>query len=143
MGFRFRRSIRLGKGMRINVSKSGLGLSLGRPGATFSIGPRGARSTLSIPGTGMSWVSQSGHGTTSTSYSTVDQDRWASVGRPGTWCVILGVPMLFVLFPVGLAMIVGGLIWNSLGHKGPENLPEGHESPESGRVVNAGCKMDQ
>ncbi|HAA81123.1 MAG: TPR repeat-containing protein, partial [Caldanaerobacter subterraneus] len=33
MGWRFRRSISLGKGVRINVSKSGIGFSVGKRGA--------------------------------------------------------------------------------------------------------------
>lgn len=59
MGFRFRKSIRLGGGLRLNVSKRGIGLSAGVKGARIGIGPRGVRSTLSLPGTGLSYTTES------------------------------------------------------------------------------------
>ncbi|WP_256201202.1 DUF4236 domain-containing protein [Thermoanaerobacter thermocopriae] len=39
MGWRFRKSISLGKGVRINVSKSGIGFSVGKRGARIGVGP--------------------------------------------------------------------------------------------------------
>jgi uncharacterized protein YraI len=55
MGFRFRRSLRVAPGIRLNLSKSGLSTSLGGRGASLNLGPRGTRTTLGIPGTGLSW----------------------------------------------------------------------------------------
>jgi tetratricopeptide (TPR) repeat protein len=55
MGFRFGKSIRLGKLFRLNISKSGIGLSAGIKGFRVSSGSRGARVTASIPGTGVSF----------------------------------------------------------------------------------------
>ena len=42
MGFFFRKSFRLTRGLRINLSKSGVGLSAGVKGARIGLGPRGA-----------------------------------------------------------------------------------------------------
>jgi hypothetical protein len=55
MGFRFRRSIRLAAGLRINLSKTGSSLSVGRRGATLNFRERGARATVGLPGTGLSY----------------------------------------------------------------------------------------
>ena len=55
MGFRFRKSIKLFPGVRINLSKSGISTSIGRPGATINISERGTRTTVGIPGTGLSY----------------------------------------------------------------------------------------
>ncbi len=55
MGFRFRKSFNLGSGVRVNLSKSGLGMSVGRKGARYSVGPSGRRATFSLPGTGLSY----------------------------------------------------------------------------------------
>jgi Protein of unknown function (DUF4236) len=55
MGLRYRSSIRLARGLRINLSKSGASLSVGRRGATLNLGPRGARATVGLPGTGISY----------------------------------------------------------------------------------------
>lgn len=55
MGIRFGKSIRLGKHVRLNISKGGIGVSAGVRGARISTGPRGTRMSTSIPGTGVSY----------------------------------------------------------------------------------------
>lgn len=55
MGFRFRKSLNLGKHFRINLSKNGVGYSVGTKGVRLSHGADGKdRLTTSIPGTGLS-----------------------------------------------------------------------------------------
>ena len=54
MGWRFRNSIRLMPGVRLNISKSGISTSLGPRGATLNIGKRGTRATVGLPGSGIS-----------------------------------------------------------------------------------------
>ena len=63
MGIRFRRSRNIGGGFRINLSKSGIGWSWGTKGYrhTHTAGGR-KRDTFSIPGTGISYVSEGGSG---------------------------------------------------------------------------------
>ena len=65
MGFRFRKSINIGGGFRINLSKTGIGYSFGVPGLRFTQMANGrTRRTYSIPGTGLSYVEESnGNGT--------------------------------------------------------------------------------
>ncbi len=55
MGFRLQRSIRLGKFVRLNISKSGVGVSAGLGGVTIGAGPRGAYLNVNLPGTGLSY----------------------------------------------------------------------------------------
>jgi hypothetical protein len=50
MGLFFRKSIKLGP-LRINLSKSGIGISFGVPGARVSAGPSG--SSLTVGGKGV------------------------------------------------------------------------------------------
>lgn len=58
MGFRFRKSFGRGP-FRINISKSGIGYSIGTKGVRFTRTAKGTkRATLSIPGTGISYVSE-------------------------------------------------------------------------------------
>lgn len=60
VGLRFRRSIKLGKGIRLNVSKTGLGLSAGVRGARYSVHSSGRTTrSLGIPGSGVGFVSTS------------------------------------------------------------------------------------
>ena len=57
MGLRFRKTISLLPGVRLNVSKSGIGVSAGIPGLRGSINTSGrVTGTASIPGTGVSYV---------------------------------------------------------------------------------------
>ncbi len=61
MGFRFRKSIDILGLFRINFSKSGVGFSWGVPGYRVTKMANGrTRKTISIPGTGISHVSESG-----------------------------------------------------------------------------------
>jgi hypothetical protein len=55
MSWRFRKRITLGKGLRVNLSKSGLSLGLGPHGMNVNLSPRGLRSTVGIPGSGFSY----------------------------------------------------------------------------------------
>ncbi|MDO4896145.1 MAG: DUF4236 domain-containing protein [Moraxella sp.] len=58
MGFRFRKSIKIMPGVRINVSKNGISsISVGKRGATANFGKKGMRGTVGIPGTGLSYSS--------------------------------------------------------------------------------------
>ena len=56
MGLRFRKSINLGP-LRINLSKSGVGFSLGVKGFRIGRSAKGKNTaTVSLPGTGLSYV---------------------------------------------------------------------------------------
>lgn len=50
---RFRKSIKICKGIRVNVSKSGPSLTMGTKGASVSIGSKGTYLNTGIPGTGL------------------------------------------------------------------------------------------
>ena len=54
MGTRFRRSVKICKGVKVNFSKSGASLSLGGRGNSFNFGSKGVKHTLGIPGSGIS-----------------------------------------------------------------------------------------
>ena len=60
MGFRFRRSVRLFPGLRLNASKSGVSMSVGTRGAWYTIGSKGRRRvTVGLPGTGIGYTQTS------------------------------------------------------------------------------------
>ena len=58
MGFRWRKSIKILPGIKLNLSTGGASVSIGPKGAKLNIGSRGARVTTSIPGTGISYSKQ-------------------------------------------------------------------------------------
>jgi len=73
VGFRMRRSMQLMPGVRLNLSKSGIGYSVGVKGFRMSHGADGkVRRTVSLPGTGMSHV------------TVVDDDAPAAAGQAGS-----------------------------------------------------------
>lgn len=56
MGFNFRKSFKIAPGVRLNVGKNGISsVSVGGKGGRVSVGKKGVRSTVSAPGTGLSY----------------------------------------------------------------------------------------
>lgn len=61
MGMKFRKSIKLGGGTKLNLSKSGVGISTGVKGFRVSKNTSGrSRVTASLPGTGLSYTKEYG-----------------------------------------------------------------------------------
>lgn len=57
MGWRFRRTLKILPGVRLNFSKSGVSASLGVRGAHITLGgPTGPRVTVGLPGSGLSYT---------------------------------------------------------------------------------------
>ena len=64
-GFQLQRRITLGKNIWLNISKSGVGVSVGLMGVRVSSGPRGTHLNVDLPGTGLRYRKQL-HSRTST-----------------------------------------------------------------------------
>lgn len=116
MGFRYRKSIRLAPGLRINLSKSGPSLSVGRRGATVNFGPKGTKLTVGIPGTGLSYQTKLGPSTrkrrsTPETYANIEppplkfheSPRLRASTGPGRigWAVAAGAVVVIGLFVQG------------------------------------------
>ena len=65
MAFRFRRSIKIAPGIRVNFGKKGGSLSVGGQGGSLNFGSRGVYSNVGIPGTGLNYRSKIGDNTPS------------------------------------------------------------------------------
>ncbi|UDF02994.1 DUF4236 domain-containing protein [Asticcacaulis sp. AND118] len=64
MGFRFRKSIKIAPGVRINLSKKGVSsTSIGTKGATVNLNEKGAKTTVGVPGSGLSYETKRTGGT--------------------------------------------------------------------------------
>ena len=60
MGFRLRKAPRFAKYLRLNLSKTGVSVSVGKPGTTYnqpiiSTQKRKSRTTIGLPGSGLSY----------------------------------------------------------------------------------------
>lgn len=109
MGLRFRKSIKLGGGARINFSKSGVGFSFGTKGARVTKkSSGGTRSTFSIPGTGISYVKESRNSSGKRAGKNV-MGGYSGMGNTGepkkrkTWLWVLG---WLCIFPLPLTILL-------------------------------------
>ena len=90
--FRFRRSFKIAPGIRWNLGKRSSSISFGGKGFHYTVGgPRGSRTTVGIPGTGLSYTETSGHSSRSPDGNT---------GCAGC----LGQIILFILIVGGISM---------------------------------------
>lgn len=55
--FRFRRSIKIAPGIKINLNKKSTSLTIGRRGIHTTINGSGVRNTIGLPGSGLSYTS--------------------------------------------------------------------------------------
>jgi hypothetical protein len=96
MGFRFRRSIKLFPGVRINLSKTGTSVSIGKPGATINIGHGRTTTTVGVPGTGLSYR-------TSEKNSTESGETPAGSGSSGAfWLIVILLGCVALFMALGL-----------------------------------------
>ena len=148
MGFRFRKSVKIGKGVRLNVGKRSAGVSFGGRRGGVSINSRsGARARVSIPGTGISYSTKLGGGK-KRKVTSSPAARARTPARTSTWTasnvsaeskkpknpfkppkspkiylpcgitmVILGILLLLLLWPLGLAAIGIGIYYITCGPK--------------------------
>lgn len=107
MGLRFRKSISLGKGARINIGKKGLGFSVGTKGARIGIGSRGAYTSAGIPGSGLYSVNYMGKGKKSS--RTLSSAQSVSSGNFWVGLLVIIEIIIFIANPVfGLVLLVIG-----------------------------------
>jgi hypothetical protein len=101
--FRFRRSIKIAPGIRLNVNKRSIGVSAGVRGARASINSNG-RSTRSIgiPGTGLYYRSQTGPRSRSPR-ATFDVDPNSTLGTVLAWIGGIGIVAVVVAIIVAVA----------------------------------------
>jgi hypothetical protein len=98
MGLRFWRRVRIIPGLRMNLSRSGVSLSVGRRGMWYTAGPKGQRATLGLPGTGIFWTEHSKRGS-----SFPNENDGEGGHRLARW---LEWPILIVLGVLGLWFLV-------------------------------------
>jgi len=95
VGWRFRQSLPLLPGVRLNVSKSGLSTSVGRPGATLNFSKRGTRYTVGLPGSGLSYTDHISRGAPRRTF--VERPTSGSSDRAGVALGVIGAIGVFSL----------------------------------------------
>src|SRR5690606_743133 len=93
MGFKFRRRIKIAPGVRVNVSRKGMtSVSLGKPGATANLNTKRVKTTVGIPGSGLSYEISSPISTGRENATSASGASWGS----GCLLAILGLAAIFV-----------------------------------------------
>lgn len=92
MGFRFRKSVKLFPGLRLNLSKSGTSWTFGGPGASVNINDDKIRGTVGIPGSGLSYTEE-----TKLADGQSQQQIASGIGVGAVLGVIASVLLLFML----------------------------------------------
>jgi len=134
MGLRIRKSIKLGKYARINLSKSGVSVSGGIRGARVSINNKGVvRKSVGIPGSGIYYQDQhkiSGGRknkttTTATNCNVIQSDTTPRKTLKKINLIRMGVISLalciFHLAPMGIGIFMFCLAWNYSVNKNNKN----------------------
>lgn len=105
MGLRFRKSIKIGNGAKLNIGKKSIGMSVGGKGARYTVNSSGRRTkSVGIPGTGLSYVSTSG-GRKSSSHSS--RGRKTSGTSKGGCLLIIIIFCAISVIVYGIAHLFG------------------------------------
>lgn len=118
MGFRFRKSINLLPGVKLNLNKKSTSVTLGGKGfhKTFSSTGRNTTS-VGIPGTGLSYTTTSGtnkkNTTSSNKASNTTQNSASNSSKKEPWYMsTMGIIiLLFIFFPIGLYFLFKKVNW--------------------------------
>ena len=103
MGLRFRKSIKLAPGVKLNLNKKSTGITIGGKGAHYTVNSRGKKTaSVGIPGTGLSYSTSTGgeNGKSTKSYSS--KTTASSNNNNGSGCG----GCLLVFFGICLAIAV-------------------------------------
>lgn len=135
MARRFRKSIKIAKEVRLNLSKSEVGVSVGGKAFRVGVDPRGAYTSTSIPGTGLyniEYFGQKGRERASAQVRpAAEPQAWgnglppemaASPTSTGLGCLVFtaSVVLLFIWWPLGLAGLAGLALWAGKSGRTPE-----------------------
>lgn len=107
MGLNFRKSINLGKGFKLNIGKSSIGISGGVKGARVSMNSKGRKTaTFSLPGTGLSYsinLNNLFKGKTSKKKTSGDNENDNAEGTTININLVLVLIIIVLLAVIGIA----------------------------------------
>lgn len=128
MGFRFRKSIRLAKGVNLNIGSKSAGISIGGKGARIGINSkRGMYTSAGIPGTGIYSINYLGKSSSSTKESsnnsienniTLPQELQDNFSFGCAWSFLSLI--LLTIPPLGILSILGQIITFNINKNKPK-----------------------
>lgn len=123
MGLRIRKSIKLGKHLRLNLSKSGVSVSGGIKGARVSLNSKGTiRKSVGVPGTGIYFQDQH---KINTNVNRIEKVKTKKVYTPSNSKKVRLIPAFIICAVlsgltngIGMLIFIGCLIYNNGVNKG-------------------------
>ncbi len=96
MGWRFRRSVKIAPGIRLNVGSRSASVRFGPKGLGYTVGTKGSRVSASIPGTGISYSQKLPSAQPSRLYAVPSFPNGNNQARPSrtgaiVWLLLIGV----------------------------------------------------
>jgi uncharacterized protein DUF4236 len=125
MGFRFRRSVKILPGIRLNFGKRGVSTSIGVRGAHVTFGATGTRTTVGLPGSGLSYTHLDKPHRETRTLAAPEEIPPGSASRGRLW---------IVLIVVAVVVAIGRLTAPS--PPPPPPLPRQAQPPTTAQVVN-------
>lgn len=115
MGFRFRKSIKILPGVKLNLGSKGVSsVTVGKRGASVTVGKKGTRATVGIPGTGLSYSEQISGGRKSAAPPPAPKQRTIGTGT-GFLIIILFIIGIVVFANANAQTLEGRVIGISDG----------------------------
>lgn len=101
MAMRFRRSVKVAPGVKVNLNKKSMGVTVGTKGAHYSVNSSGTKtSSVGIPGTGVSYVNSSGK-KSQNSGGSAEAPLWPKY----TYIILLILAILLAIFSIALLFV--------------------------------------
>lgn len=124
MGFRFRKSIKIAPGVKLNLNKKSAGITFGGKGVHYTVNSNG-KSTCSVgvPGTGLYYSSTSGGGSGSGGNSSGGGNNYGNnynapqgpmYQPPKKNYTLITILLLIFFFPLGLYFMWAKTSWNKV-----------------------------
>ena len=102
MAMRFRRSTKIAPGVKVNLSKKNVGVTVGSKGAHYSVNTSGKKTTtVGVPGTGVSFVDVSSKKGGGSTQSTAEP----RLPSKGIYIALLVLAVLLAIFGVALLFV--------------------------------------
>lgn len=127
MGFRFRKSVKIAPGVRLNLGKKSAGISIGNKYGGVNLNTKtGASTRVSAPGTGMSYTQKIGRSRKRSSNPLHDESTDSNTSAPKKpfykrpWFIVL------------IVLLAIGAIWNLVS---PENTSKTTTTPPASETV--------
>lgn len=117
MGLRFRKSVKVAPGVRLNLSKKSASVSVGGKGARYTVSSTGRRtSSVGIPGTGVSYVETHTAGKKNGCASGSPSEHSGTSPRTFEICGVIMMVLAVLCLLLGLiSFSVGGVVFVAMG----------------------------